>query len=147
MRTGTATATTIATGIVAVIIPIHTAATTNAVLPAANSARAPVGSVVVDDDAIPADALEASPLSPSGAMDPTAAATTKTLSGDGDSSDGNGNGSNGDGNVDGSDGGDGNGDGNGQWQWRWRRRSATDATVPSPNAAWMTPFSAWRTSA
>ena len=80
-RMGTATATAIAIGIVAVVIPIRTAATTDAVLPAVNSAaavrehchhcrvRAPVGSVVVNDDAIAADAPEASPLSLSGAMD------------------------------------------------------------------------------
>ena len=117
---GTATAMTIVIGIVAVVIPIRTAATTDAILPAADSAaavreccrrcriRGPVISVVVNNDVVAADAPEASPLSPSGAIVPTAAATAKTLGGDG-------NGSDGDGNGDGGDGGDGNGnsDGNG----------------------------------
>ena len=115
---GTATAMMIAIGIVAVVIPIRTAATTDAVLPAADSAtavrencrhcnvRAPVGDVVVDNDAITENAPEALLLSSSSAMDPTAAATTKTLNGNGD-----GDGSDGDGNGDGN-GGNGNGDGN-----------------------------------
>ncbi len=110
--------TAIAIGIMAVVIPIRTAATTDAVLPAADSADAvrercrccpvggPVGGVVVDDDAVTVDAPEASPLPPSGVMDPTAAATTETLEGDGGSS-------NGDGNDDGGDGGNGNGTGDG----------------------------------
>ena len=130
-RTGTATATATATtiGIMAVVIPIRTAATTDAVLPAANSADAvrerchrcrvggPVGGVVVDDDAVAVDAPEASPLPPSGAMDPTAAATTKTLDGDGDSSNGNGNDDGGDG-----DNGNGTGDGDGGGGVRRMRR-------------------------
>jgi len=96
-------------------------------LPAADSAaavqehcrrcriRGPVGGVVVDDNAVAADALEASPLLPSDAMDPTAAATTKTLDidGDGGNGDGNGGGGNGDGDGNGNGGGDGNGNGNG----------------------------------
>ena len=118
MATGTVTA--IAIGIVAVVIPIRTAATTDTVLPAAYSADAvrerccccrvggPMGGAVVNDNAFAADALEASPLPPLGAMDPTAAATTKTLDGDGGDSDGDG-----DGNGDGGDGGEGNGNGDG----------------------------------
>ena len=114
-------ATAIAIGIAAVVIPIRTAASIYAVLPAADSAGAvrerchccrvggPVGGVVVDDDAVAADAPEASPLPPSGAMDPTAAAMTKTLDGDGD----------GDG-----DGGNGNG-GGGVRRMRWPRPPTT----------------------
>ena len=112
-------ATAIAIGIVAVVIPIRTAATTGAVLPTTDSAVAvrercrcccvggPLSGIVIDDDAIAADAPEASPLPPSGAMDLSAVATTKTLDGndDGGDGDGNGNGS------DGGDGGNGNGDG------------------------------------
>ena len=74
---GTTTATAIAIGIVAVIIPICIAANTGAVLPAADSAAAvrercrrccvrfPVCGIVLGDDAIAADAPEASPLLPS----------------------------------------------------------------------------------
>ena len=108
----------------AVVIPIHTAATTDAILPAADSAvavrercrrcpiRGPVIGVVVNHDVVAADAPEASPLSPSGAMVPTAAAMAKTLGGDGDGSDGDGNGDGGNG-GDGNGNSDGNGDGNG----------------------------------
>ena len=114
-----ATATVIAIGIVAVVIPIRTAATTNPILPTANSAaavqehchrcriRGPVG--VVDNNAVAADTPEASPLPPSGAMDPTAAATTKTLNSKGNGGDGG----DGDGNGNGGNGGNGNGNGNG----------------------------------
>ncbi len=122
---GTGTATAIAIGIVAIVIPICTAATTDAVLPAADSANAvrehchccrvggPIGGVVVDDDAFTADAPEALPLPPSGAMDLMAAATMKTLDGDGDGGDGNG---------DGGDNGDGNGNGGGGVRrMPWRR--------------------------
>ncbi len=105
---------------------------TNAVLPAAESANAvrerchccrvggPVGGVVVDDDVIAAYSPEASPLLPSGVMDPTAAATRKTLDSNGDGN-GNGNGDGGNG-GDGGDNGDGNGDGGGGVRrMRWRR--------------------------
>ena len=108
----------IAIGIMAVVIPIRTAATADAVLQAADSVaavrercrqclvRAPIGGgVVINNDAIVADAPKASPLLPSGAMDPTEAAMTKTHNG-------NDNGSNGDGNGNSGDGGDGDGDGN-----------------------------------
>ena len=76
MATGMATA--IAIGIMAAVIPIRTAATTDTVLPAANSTAAvrehccccrvggPVSGAVVDDNAITADAPEASLLPPSG---------------------------------------------------------------------------------
>jgi hypothetical protein len=117
-------------GNVAGIIRICTAATTDAVLLAANSTAAfrgrchrcrvggPVGGVDVNNDAIVADAPEASPLPPLGAMDPTAMAMTKTLNGDGDGDDcngdsGNGGNGNGNGNGDGDGDGDGNGNGNG----------------------------------
>jgi len=116
----------IAIGIVAIVISIRTAATTDPVLPAADSAaaiqerchhcrvRGPVSGIVVDNNAVPSDAPEASPLPPSGAMDPTAAAMTKTLGGNGKGGDGDGNGdSNGDGGGDGDGNGDGNDDGNG----------------------------------
>ena len=114
--TGTGTGTAIAISIVAVVIPIRTAATTDAVLPAAVRERChccrvggPGGGIVVDNDAVAADAPEASPLPPLGVMDPKAAATTKTLDGDGDGGDG---GDNGDGNDDG---------GGGVRRMRWRR--------------------------
>jgi hypothetical protein len=86
-----ATATAITIGVVVIVIPIRTAATTNAILPAADSATAfqarchpcrvggPVGSVVVDNNTVAADTPAASPLPPLGATDPTVAATTKTL--------------------------------------------------------------------
>ena len=80
--------------VVAVAIPIHhSAATTNVVLPAADSAAAvrgrcrccrvggPVGGVVVDDETVVADAPAASPLPLLGAMDLTSMATMKTLNG------------------------------------------------------------------
>jgi hypothetical protein len=74
--TGMGIATAIAIGIMVIVVHIRTAATTNAILPATDSAAAvrarchrchiggPVGSVVVDDD-----------------VAPMAAATTKTLDG------------------------------------------------------------------
>ena len=86
-------ATVIAIGIVVIVVSIRTSATTDAVLPAADSAAAirascnpcrvggPVGGIVIDNDAVAADAPAASPLPPSGATDPTAAATMKTLVG------------------------------------------------------------------
>ncbi len=79
--------------IVVVVIPIFAAATTNTVLPAANSAttvrarcrcchiRGPVGGVVVDGDAVTAYAPAALPLPPSGVTDLMAAAMTKTRDG------------------------------------------------------------------
>jgi len=91
--TRTGTATVIAIGVMVAAIPIRAAATTDAILPAANSTTAvpahcrrcrvggPVGGAVVDDDAVAADAPEAPPLPPSGVMDPTAAGTTKTCDG------------------------------------------------------------------
>ena len=87
------TKTVIAIGVMVIFIPIRTAATTDAVLPAADSAAAVrvhchpcpfgglIGGVVVNDDTIAADALAASLLPPLGAMDPTATSTTKTLDG------------------------------------------------------------------
>jgi uncharacterized membrane protein YgcG len=116
-----ATAMAITISIVAIVIPIRTAVTTDALLPAADSDAAirercrrcrvggPVGGVVVNDNAIAADAPEASPLPLSGVMDLTVTATKKNLGGDGNGSGGK---FNGDG-SDGGDGGDGNGNGNG----------------------------------
>jgi hypothetical protein len=87
------TATAIAISVVVIVIPIYIAATTNTVLPTANSVaavrahccccrvRGPISGVVDDNDAVVADAPGALPLPPSGAADPTAAATMKTLDG------------------------------------------------------------------
>ena len=117
-----ATATAIAIGILDVVIPIRTAATTDPILPAADSAAAvwehcrrchvggPVGGIVINNDAVAADAPEASPLPPSSAMDTTAEAMTKTLDGDGNGDGGDGDG---DGNCNGGDGGDDNNNGHG----------------------------------
>ena len=120
--------TAIVIDIVAVVIPIRTAATTDTILPATNSAnairerchccriRGPGGGVVDDNDSVAADAPEASPLLQLGAMDPTAMATTKTLDGDGN---------NGNGNDNDDDSGDGNGDGGGGVRRMQRRRPPT----------------------
>jgi hypothetical protein len=84
------TATVIAIGIVVVVIPVRAAATTDALLTAANSAAAVrahchcsrvgghVGGVAVNNNAVPSDALAAPLLPPSGAKDPMAMATMKT---------------------------------------------------------------------
>ena len=89
----TVTAIAISISVVVIVIPVYIAATTNTVLPTANSAaavrahcyrcrvRGPVSSVVADDNAVVADAPGASPLPQSGATDPTAMATMKTLDG------------------------------------------------------------------
>jgi hypothetical protein len=117
-RTGTVTvtATVIAISILAVVIPIRTAATTDPILPTADSTaavrehcrRCRVGGlicgVVIDSNVIAADAPEASLLPPSSAMDPTAVAMTKTLDGDGNG---------GDGDSDDNNNGDDNSNGNG----------------------------------
>jgi hypothetical protein len=79
----------IAISIVVIVIPIYIAATTNTVLPTAKSVAAVrahcrccrVRGPVSDDDAVVADAPGALPLPPSGAADPTAAATMNTLNG------------------------------------------------------------------
>jgi hypothetical protein len=88
---GTGMATAIAIGFVVIVISIRTAATTDAILPAADSAAAvrarchpcqfggPVSGIVVNNDSVAADAPAALPLPPSGATDPTVVATTKTL--------------------------------------------------------------------
>lgn len=73
----------IAIGIVVVVIPVRAAATTDALLTAANSAAAVrahchVGGVAVNNNAVPSDALAAPLLPPSGAKDPMAMATMKT---------------------------------------------------------------------
>ena len=76
--------TAIAISIVVVVIPICAAATINAAIRTRCHCRhvwAPIGGVVVDDDAVVADAPAAPPLLPSGATDPTAAALTKTCNG------------------------------------------------------------------
>ncbi len=87
------TETAIAIGVMVIFIPIRTAATTDAVLPAADSAAAVrvhchpcpfgglIGGIVVNNNTIAVDALAASLLPPLGAMDPTATSTTKTLDG------------------------------------------------------------------
>jgi hypothetical protein len=87
------TETAIAISVVVIVIPIRTAATTDDVLPAANSAAAVrvrchpcpfgglIGGIVINDDTIAADALATSPLPPLGTTDPTDTSTTKTLDG------------------------------------------------------------------
>ena len=83
-RTGTVTVTAIAIGVVVVVIPIGAAATIDAAIWTRCHCRhvwAPIGSVVVNDDAVVAEALAAPPLLPSGATDPTDAALTKTRDG------------------------------------------------------------------
>ncbi len=91
--TGMGTGTGIAVGVIVIVVSIHTAATTDTVLPTADSATAvrvrchpcriggPVSGIVVDEDAVTADDLAVLPLLPLGATDPTAGATTKTLNG------------------------------------------------------------------
>ena len=86
-------ATAIAISFVFVVIPIRAAATTDPVLPAADSVvsvwahchhcrvRGPVCGVVLDNDTIAADALAAPPLPLSSAMDLMATATKKTCIG------------------------------------------------------------------
>ncbi len=76
-----------------VVILIRTVATTAAILPAADSTATvwvrchrchvggPVGGVDDEDDTVAADVPVVVPLPPSGAMDPMAAVTTKTLDG------------------------------------------------------------------
>jgi hypothetical protein len=87
------TATAIAINVMVVIIPNHAAATTDAVLPAVNSDTAvwarcrpcriggPIGGVVVDDDAVVADAPAAPPLPPTDATDLMAVTMMKTHNG------------------------------------------------------------------
>ena len=76
---------TIAIGVVVIIIPIHAAATTNAAVRMIRRRHrivAPIGgAVVVNEDAVMADAPEAPRLPLSDATDPTAAATMKTSDG------------------------------------------------------------------
>jgi len=81
---GTAAVTVIAIGVVVVVIPIGAAATIDAAIWTHRRRQhvwAPIGGVVNDDDAIVADTPTAPPLLPSGTMDPTAAALTKTRDG------------------------------------------------------------------
>ncbi len=81
---GTAAVTVIAIGVVVVVIPIGAAGTINTIIRTRCRRRhvwAPIGGVVNNDDAVVADAPAAPPLPPSGAMDPTAAALTKTCDG------------------------------------------------------------------
>jgi hypothetical protein len=68
--------TVIAIGVVVVVIPIGAAATTDAAIRIHRCRRrvwALVGGVVVNDNAVPADAPAATSLPPSDATDPTAA--------------------------------------------------------------------------
>ncbi len=79
-----ATVTSIAIGVVVVVIPIGAAGTINAIIRTRCRRRhvwAPIGGVVNNDNAVVADAPAAPPLPPSGATDPTAAALTKTCDG------------------------------------------------------------------
>ena len=76
--------TVIAIGVMVVVIPIGATATINAAIRTRCRHRhvwAPIGGVVVDDNAVVADAPAAPPLPLSGATDPTAAALTKTRNG------------------------------------------------------------------
>ena len=76
--------TAIAIDVQVIVIPIGAAATINAAIRTRCRCRhvwAPIGGVLVKDDAIVADAPAAPPLLPSGATDPTAAALTKTRNG------------------------------------------------------------------
>jgi len=79
-----ATVMVIAIGIVVVVIPIGAAATTDTTIRTRHHRRriwAPIGGVVVDDDAVVAGAPAAPLLPLSGVMDPTATALTKTHDG------------------------------------------------------------------
>ena len=78
------TVTAIAIGVVVFVIPIGAAATIDVAIRMRCCHRhvwAPIGGVIDDDNAIVADAPAAPPLPPSGAMDPKAAALTKTRGG------------------------------------------------------------------
>ena len=70
MRTGTAKVTAIAIDVVVVVIPIGAAATPNAAIRTRHHLRhvwAPIGGVVIDNNAVMADAPATPPLPPSGA--------------------------------------------------------------------------------
>ena len=78
------TVTAIAIGVVVVVIPIGAAATINTTIRMHCHCRHvwdPFGGVVIDDEAVVADAPVAPPLPPLGATDPMAAALTKTRDG------------------------------------------------------------------